>query len=120
MKEADHLFYKQKWYPAMEMYQHLAERYPRCAEAYTKWALCWECTGMVKRAEDVLRHALNFYLDRGWMEQSELIHEQLRSMTRNVTLKSSATSTPTAPGAGAPYPNLMFRGEFKWKGKSRD
>jgi membrane associated rhomboid family serine protease len=59
LKEADHQFYKQKWYPAMERYQQIAERYPRCVAAVMKWALCWECVGMTKRAENVLFDGLH-------------------------------------------------------------
>ncbi len=121
MKEADHLFYKQKWYPAMEMYQRLASRYPHCAEAYTKWALCWECTGMVKRAQDVLFDALALYRQKGWPDQTAVIVEELDSMTRKMSVPEAETASPTkARGPAAAYPNLMFRKEFKWKGKSND
>jgi membrane associated rhomboid family serine protease len=120
MKEADHLFYKQKWYPAMEAYQRLAKRYPHCAEAHTKWALCWECTGMVRRAEDVLRNALSFYRDHGRTDQAAVIDEELQSMTRKMTPPTPVPSSPTTAGSPAPYPNLLFRKEFKWKGKSHD
>jgi membrane associated rhomboid family serine protease len=120
MKEADHLFYRQKWYPAMEAYQRLAKHYPRCAQAHTKWALCWECTGMAKRAEDVLRNALIFYRDHGWTEQAEIIDEELHSITRKMTPPTPAVSASVVPNAPARYPNLMFRKEFKWKGKSHD
>jgi len=120
MKDADHLFYKQKWYPAMEAYQRLAKRYPHCAEAHTKWALCWECTGMIKRAQDVLLNALAFYRDNGWTEQAKVIDEELRSMTRQMTPPTPAASPSTANRSPSPYPNLLFRKEFKWKGKSHD
>jgi len=120
MKDADYLLYRQKWYPAMEAYQRLATRYPRSAEAYMKWALCWECTGMAKRAHDVLHEALSFYRQQGWPEQATLIEEELRSMTRKMSpAPSPAQASPTRPG-GSPHPNLLFRKEFKWKEKSHD
>ncbi|HTS18271.1 MAG TPA: rhomboid family intramembrane serine protease [Verrucomicrobiae bacterium] len=121
MKEADHLFYKQKWYPAMEVYQRLAGRYPRCADARAKWALCWECTGMVKRAHDVLLDALAFYRERNWPEQASIIEQELCSMTRKAIVAQSAPATPAKAAVTSPvYPNLMFRKEFKWKGKPHD
>lgn len=120
MKEADHLFYKQKWYPAMEMYQRLAQRYPHCAESRTKWALCWECAGMVKRAEDVLLGALTFYRQKNWPEQAAVIEQELRSMTRKMTASETAPAPAQAGPAAPAYPNLMFRKEFKWKGRPRD
>jgi len=120
MKDADHLFYRQKWYPAMEAYQRLAARFPRCAEAYAKWALCWECTGMARRAHDVLLDALSFYRNQGWSEQTAMIEEELRSMTRKMSA-APAPAPARSPGCGpTPYPNLLFRKEFKWKGKSHD
>ena len=121
MKEADHLFYKQQWYPAMEMYQRLATRYPQCATAHTKWALCWECTGLIKRAQDVLNKALAFYRANDWPDQTAVIEEELRSMTGKMSAPQiAAASQPVTSGPAAAYPNLMFRKEFKWKGKSHD
>ena len=120
LKDADHLLYRQKWYPAMEAYQRLAQRYPRCAEAYTKWALCWECAGMVKRAQDVLAEALAFYREQGWPEQTSIIEQELRSLARPRSAEPKpATARPTRSGP-TPYPNLLFRKKFKWKGKSHD
>jgi hypothetical protein len=47
-----------------------------------------------------------------------VIDEELRSMTRKMTPPTPAPST--ANRSPSPYPNLMFRKEFKWKGKSHD
>lgn len=120
MKEADHLFYRQKWYPAMEAYQRLAKRYPHCAVAHTKWALCWECTGMIKRAEEVLVNARAYYRDIDRADEAAMIDEELRSMTRKNAPSTPAVSTSATDKSPAAYPNLMFRKEFKWKGKSHD
>ncbi|HUJ09241.1 MAG TPA: rhomboid family intramembrane serine protease [Verrucomicrobiae bacterium] len=119
LKEADHRFYKQKWYPAMELYQRIAERYPHCVEAVTKWALCWECVGLPRRAEKVLYDALAVYRGRGWEDHSNVIEQEIASMTRKgVAANAAHTASPqTAASAPSPHPNLMFRREFKWKGK---
>ena len=112
-KEAEHLFYKQKWFPAMEAYQTLARRYPRFVEAYLKWALCWECTGNLPRAEKVLLDAAHACREQGWQAEADRLCvelEQLGALPAPVK-----TETPPAPAA----PNLMFRREFKWKDKHR-
>ena len=123
MKEANHLFYKQKWHQAMEFYQKAAQHEARCAEAFIKWALCWECSGMVKRAERVLWDAFNYYKQQGWEEEAAAIHEELKGMVGEATEPSKAAEP--RPPAVAPEsqpqaaPNLLFRKEVKWKGKSR-
>jgi len=113
-KEAEHLFYKQKWYPAMEAYQLLARRYPRCADAYLRWALCWECAGFPKRAEKVLFDARQACREQGWEAEADRLQAELQQLGA-VSAKAEATATP--PPAAAP--NLMFRREFKWKEKPR-
>ena len=119
LKEADHQFYKQKWYPALEQYQRIAERYPRCVEAVTKWALCWECVGMPKRAEKVLYDALHGYRDRGWAEQATVVEREIASMIgkQEADVAAQAAQKRATERAGPAHPNLMFRKEFKWKGK---
>jgi membrane associated rhomboid family serine protease len=122
LKEADHQFYKQKWYPAMELYQRLAERYPRCVEAVTKWALCWECVGLPKRAEKVLYDALHAYQERGWEDQTIVIEQEITSMTVKAEAETAARATQKHPAdqSASSHPNLMFRREFKWKGNRND
>jgi membrane associated rhomboid family serine protease len=119
LKEADHQFYKQKWYPAMECYQRIAEHYPRCVEAVTKWALCWECAGMPKRAEKVLYEALHNYRERGWQEQAVVVEQEITSLIgkAEAAVATQAAQKRAAEQAGPAHPNLMFRKEFKWKGK---
>jgi hypothetical protein len=120
LKEADYQFYKQKWYPAMERYQRIAERYPRCVEAVTKWALCWECVGMPKRAEKVLYDSLHDYRDRGWTDEAASVEQEIASMIGKAEAETAArASQKRAAEQSAPaHPNVMFRREFKWKGKS--
>lgn len=110
MKEADYQFEKQRWYPAMELYQRIVERYPRSVAAVTKWALCWECVGLPKRAEKVLRDALLAYRERGWETEAGIVAAELDLLT---------TQPPAAAPAPPPaaHPNLMFRRDFKWKEK---
>jgi membrane associated rhomboid family serine protease len=119
LKEADYKFYKQKWYPAMELYQRISERYPRCVEAITKWALCWECVGMPQRAEKVLDDALHAYRERGWEDQTVAVEEEIDARTRRVKADAVLLTAQkhAAERAASPHPNLMFRREFKWKGK---
>lgn len=119
LKEADFQFYKQKWYPAMELYQRVAEQYPRCVEAVTKWALCWECAGMPKRAEKTLGDAHHTYLERGWNEEAAAVQDELDSMLSKTELAQAVEhkQEQVAQQAATPYPNLMFRKEFKWKGR---
>ena len=119
LKEADHQFYKQKWYPAMERYQRIAERYPRCVEAVTKWALCWECVGMPKRAEKVLYDSLHAYRERGWEEQAAVVEQEIVAMIgkTEASVAAQAAQKRAAERAGATHPNLMFRKQFKWKGR---
>lgn len=118
LKEADYQFYKQKWYPSMELYQRVAGRYPRCVEAFTKWALCWECVGMPKRAEKVLSDALYIYEEHGWADEAAAIHQELQSMLGKASVDTAArakeklAADPSAPK----YPNLMFRRDLKGKG----
>lgn len=122
MKEADYLFYKQKWHQAMEFYQKLARQDARCAEAFIKWALCWECSGMVKRAERVLWDALNLYKQQGWDEETAVIQEELNGMVGKAETAPASDTTPTAAMPTRPSqtaPNLLFRKEVKWKGKPR-
>ncbi len=110
-KEAEHLFYKQKWYPAMEAYQVLAQRYPRFVDAYIKWALCWECTGNAKRAEKVLFDAVQACREQGWQDEADRLRTELEHLGA-VAAPVKAEQTPPAA-----TPNLMFRREFKWKNK---
>jgi membrane associated rhomboid family serine protease len=111
LKEADYRFYKQRWYPAMETYQRVAKCNPRCVAAVTQWALCWECLGMPARAEKVLLEAATRYRELGWDTEAEALDAELLSMARKSAMPA------TAPVA-TPFPNLMFRKQFKWKGKS--
>ncbi|MCG3148035.1 MAG: hypothetical protein PCFJNLEI_01477 [Verrucomicrobiae bacterium] len=111
LKEADYQFTKQNWYPAMEYYRRVAERYPRCVIAVTKWAVCWECLGLPKRAEKVLTDALQSYRERGWTTEAAAVESEIQSLSRQEPVES-----PAAPVAPA-HPNLMFRKEFKWKEK---
>lgn len=121
MKEADHLFYKQKWHSAMDHYRRVAEMNTRCAEAFIKWALCWECSGMLKRAEKVLYDALQFYRTQGWEAEAAAVNEELESMVGKMQQPAPAPDlsaieqTSESPAA----PNLMFRKDIKWKGKAR-
>lgn len=122
MKEADHLFYRQKWHQAMEFYQKAAQHDARCAEAFIKWALCWECTGMVKRAERVLWDALNYYKQQGWESEEAAVQEELDGMVGKA--RASAVPPPSSPetapeSRSQAAPNLLFRKEVKWKGKPR-
>jgi len=119
LKEADYQFYKSKWYPAMEQYQRIAQRYPHCAESFTKWALCWECLGMPKRAEKVLSDALHAYRERGWDAQAAVVEDEINSMLGKAEAEATARAAQkhAAGQAGPAHPNLMFRKEFKWKGK---
>lgn len=111
-KEAEHLFYKQKWFPAMEAYQRLAQRYPRCVEAYIKWALCWECAGHPKRAEKVLIDALESCRANGWQAEADRLQLELQQLTA----PSRPASASQSPAALSPStPNLMFRRHFKWE-----
>ncbi len=119
LKEADHLFYKQKWYPAMEAYQKLLQKKPRCAEGHIKLALCWECSGAVNRAEKVLQEALEFYRQQGWTTEANMIDRELTSMRAGGGAAEQST-TPTESRAPVPAPNLMFRRELPSKGKSND
>ncbi len=112
-KEAEHLFYKQKWYPAMEAYQLLALRYPRFVEAYLKWALCWECAGNSKRAEKVLFEALHACRTHGWEAEADRLQTELQQLG---AIRRDAPTPASAPPAA---PNLMFRREFKWEEKKR-
>lgn len=122
LKEAEHLFYKQKWYPAMELFQKIAERYPRCTEAHIKWALCWECTGGLGRAEKVLSDALRFYEEQGWREEAAVIQQELRQVIGEASAMAVARTAEKQAREQSPpaaQPNLMFRREFKWKGKKQ-
>ncbi len=124
LKEADHLFYRQKWYPAMEAYQLFANRYPRCVRAFTQWALCWECVGNLKRAEKVLLDAEQLYQDRGWTAEEQTIKTELQTIlgareteTIEKAREQRARELAAESSAGQATPNLMFRRQFKWKGK---
>ena len=76
---------------------------------------------MVKRARDVLQEALAFYREQNWPDQASVIEEELDSMTGKMATLEAAPATPGQTGPTVPaYPNLMFRKEFKWKGKPRD
>lgn len=110
LKEADHRFYKQQWYPAMELYQQAALRHPRGVEAVTKWALCWECAGQPARAAKVLTDATAHFEAAGWADEAATLREELDRLSRPAALRS----TPPANQ----YPNLLFRRQFKWKGKT--
>lgn len=111
--EADHKLYQQRWYPAMQAYQLVVSRYPRCAEAITKWALCWECNGMPARGVKVLQEALINYEEKGWETEAAVIREELAA--HSSILPSVPITQPTQP---ATHPNLMFRRDLKWKGKT--
>jgi membrane associated rhomboid family serine protease len=119
-KEADHLFFHQKWHAAMDYYRRVTERNQRATEAFVKWALCWECSGMYKRAERVLADALALYTERGWHDEAETIRRELEQMQgRGQPVPvTGAESNPRAP-AEAAAPNLLFRKEIKWKGKAQ-
>jgi membrane associated rhomboid family serine protease len=119
LKEADHQFYKSRWYPAMALYQRIAERYPHCTASFTQWALCWECLGMPKRAEKVLCDALHAYRERGWEAHAAVIEDEINSMLSKAGPEVAANAAPpvNATTAAPAHPNLMFRKEFKWKGK---
>jgi tetratricopeptide (TPR) repeat protein len=118
IKEADHLFYKQQWYRAMENYKEVVENHPHCTEAHLKLALCWECLGQVNRAETVLAEALALYLEKGWTEGAELIQDELRQIVLQSASKQEETQPPTlVENRSPPNSNLMFRREMKWKAK---
>jgi len=119
LKEADHQFYKQRWYPAMEQYQHLANRYPHCVEAITKWAVCWECVGQPKRAEKVLYDALHSYRQQGLDAEAAAVEDEIKSLIgkAEVEVAVAAAQKRAAEQARPAHPNLMFRKEFKWKDK---
>jgi len=121
LKEANHQFYKQKWYPAMELYQRVAESYPRCVEAVTKWALCWECVGMRNRAQKVLFEARHNYQERGWDDEAAVVEQEIASMTGKALVETAkpAAQAEVADAHAPVPPNLLFRREFKWKGKPR-
>lgn len=110
-KEAEHFFYKQKWFPAMEAYQRLAQRYPRFVEAYLKWALCWECAGHPQRAEKVLFDALQTCRANGWESEADRLQAELQQL--GALRAASPTQPPAAPAPATP--NLMFRRRFKWE-----
>jgi membrane associated rhomboid family serine protease len=110
LKEAEAQFAKQNWYPAMERYRRLAERYPRCVTAVSRWAVCWECLGFPQRAEKVLTDALTAYRDRGWTTEAALIESEIESLRR----AEKPTGTPATSAAPA-HPNVLFRRQFKWK-----
>lgn len=119
-KEAEHQFYKQRWYPAMELFQKISERYPREPEARIKWALCWECTGNLKRAEQVLADALQFYQEQNWTAEAADIRQELDQISGQAAAAAAALAEQQAAHGPAPAPpNLMFRREFKWKGKKQ-
>jgi hypothetical protein len=121
LKEADYLFYKQKWHSAMEYYQKAAQQFPRCVEAFSKWALCWECSGIPKRGERVLYDALHYYTQQGWEEEAAVIREELDGMTGKPQPAAPPEQAAAAaqPATPAPAPNLLFRKDVKWKGKPR-
>jgi hypothetical protein len=102
----------------MEFYQKLAQRYPRCVEAYTKWALCLECTGSATRAEKVLRDALSHYTQQGWTTEAAAIQAELSDLT---TKPEASAVAPAATAQPSPaWASLTFRRELKGKGKRHD
>ena len=80
----------------MELYQRVPERYPLCVEAVTKWALCWECVGMPKRAEKVLYDALHVYQERGWEDQTKAVQQEIASMNGRRRPRPPATAQKRA------------------------
>ena len=86
----------------MELYQRVAERYPLCVEAVTKWALCWECAGLPKRAEKVLYEALHGYRERGWEDQTIVIEQEIASMTGKAEAETAARAAQKHAAESAP------------------
>jgi hypothetical protein len=67
---------------------------------------------MPKRGEKVLRDALQSYRERGWDVEAAAVEDEIASLTGKAQAPVAA-AVPVHP----PHPNLMFRKEFKWKGK---
>jgi len=101
----------------MELFQKLAERYPRLPEAHIKWALCWECTGNLNRAEKVLVDARQFYQDQGWTAEAAVIQQELDQIAGEAAALAASLAKQQEQAPSQAAPNLMFRREFKWKGK---
>jgi len=124
LKEADHLLYRRKWYHAMQYYQKLTEQDPRCAEAFVKWALCWECSGSPQRAETVLTDALANYEERKWDSEAEEIRSELEAQRHQKVSESTEVITVPMNSKSSNHwggtPNLLFRKQFKWEKKSHD
>jgi hypothetical protein len=74
---------------------------------------------MPKRAEKVLYDALHAYRERGWDEQAVVVEDEINSMLgkAEAAVAAQAAQKRAAEATAPAHPNLMFRKEFKWKGK---